>query len=125
MRRFLLLFLSFFVSLSMFAQGTGNLKFTKKEHAFGKVPQSTPVTYSFEFENTGTSPVIIEDAVAECGCTKPEFPKKPITKGKKGVISVTYDAKEAGAFTKKVTVTVVNSKDPVVLTITGEVVKAK
>jgi hypothetical protein len=66
--------------------------------------------------------VIIEDATAECGCTKPEFPPQPVMPGKTGFIKVTYDAKEPGTFTKKVTVRLVNVADSKILTISGEVI---
>jgi Protein of unknown function (DUF1573) len=98
------------------------LKFEKTTHSFGKVKQNTPVTVEFAFTNQGTKPVIIEDATAECGCTKPEFPPRPIAPGKGGVIKVTYDSKTMGSFTKKVTVKLVNDSKPVELLIKGEVV---
>jgi hypothetical protein len=76
----------------------------------------------FAFTNPGKKPLIIEDATAECGCTKPEYPQKPIMPGKTGIIKVTYDAKEKGVFTKKVTVKLVNEPESKILTISGEVI---
>lgn len=99
------------------------IKFETSTHNFGKIPKEKPVSIAFSFTNTSVKPLIIEDATAECGCTKPEFPKKPVMPGQKGTISVTYDAKEPGAFTKKVTVKLVNVKETKVLTISGEVGK--
>jgi hypothetical protein len=58
-----------------------------------------------------------------CGCTKPEYPETPITKGKKGIIKVTYNAANPGAFTKNVTVKFAGVAEPIVLTIEGEVLK--
>jgi hypothetical protein len=98
------------------------LKFEKTSHTFGKVKQNTPVSVEFNFTNSGTKAIIIEDATAECGCTKPEFPPRPIAPGKTGVIKVTYDSKTMGAFTKKITVKLVNNNNPVELLIKGEVV---
>lgn len=119
--------LSLVLTISIaFAQKADDLiKFKDTAFAFGKVKQSTPVTHEFSFINKGKKPLIIEDATAECGCTKPEFPKQPIMPGKSGKIKVTYDAKEAGVFTKKVTVKLVNIPETKILTITGEVVAAK
>jgi hypothetical protein len=99
------------------------IKFENTEHQFGKVPQNKPVTVEFSFSNPGRKPLIIEDATAECGCTKPEYPKKPLMPGQKGTIKVTYDAKEPGAFTKRVTVKLVNVSETKILTIKGEVLK--
>lgn len=97
------------------------IKFSKTEHNFGAIDQGKPVTIVFQFTNPGTKPLIIEDATAECGCTKPIYPKKPIMPGKSGEISVTYDAAALGAFTKKVTVKLINVKEPRELVIKGQV----
>jgi hypothetical protein len=99
------------------------IRFDKTEYQFGKVPKDKPVTVEFSFSNPGSKPLIIEDATAECGCTKPEYPKKPVMPGQKGTIKVTYDAKEPGAFNKKVTVKLVNVAETKILTIKGEVQK--
>jgi hypothetical protein len=109
-------------AISTLAQaGAPTMKFDKTEYNFGKIPKEKPVTIEFKFTNTGTKGIIIEDATAECGCTKPEFPQQPIAAGKQGTIKVTYDAKTPGIFTKKVTVKLVNVAEPVILTIKGEV----
>jgi len=110
---------------AIWAQGKidGLISFEKTAHSFGKIPKEKPVTVEFTFSNPTNKPLIIEDATAECGCTKPEYPKKPLMPGQKGTITVTYDAKEPGVFTKKVTVKLVNVTETKVLTIQGEVVK--
>lgn len=110
------------VLLSSFTYQGKVLSFEKSTHNFGKVKQNEAVTIEFAFINTSGKSVIIEDATAECGCTKPEFPPRPIAAGKGGTIKVTYDSKTMGAFTKKVTVKLVNNNDPIVLSISGEVV---
>jgi hypothetical protein len=124
MRKILLLAGCLLLMAGTFAEtGTDELiKFDKIAYAFGKVEKGKPVSVEFKFTNPGKKPLIIEDATAECGCTKPEFPKQPIMPGKTGVIKVTYDAKEGGNFTKKVTVKLVNVADTKILTISGEVI---
>jgi hypothetical protein len=99
------------------------IKFQKTEHSFGKVKQNKPVTITFPFTNISSGMIYIEDATAECGCTKPTFPMQPISGGKGGEIKVTYDAANLGSFTKKVTVKLVNVAESKILTIKGEVVK--
>lgn len=122
MRSFLLIIISL-LSVAVFAQKADDtVKFDVAEYAFGKVPKGKPVTFEFKFTNPGKKPLIIEDATAECGCTKPEYPQQPIMPGKTGKIKVTYDAKEPGAFTKKVTVRMVNVAEAKILTISGEVI---
>jgi outer membrane biosynthesis protein TonB len=120
---FLILFCLTAVTIGKAQSGIDNIiKFDSVAHSFGKVKKGTPVTVEFTFVNPGKKPLIIEDATAECGCTKPEYPQQPIMAGKKGKIKVTYDAKEGGSFTKKVTVKLVNVTDSKVLTISGEVI---
>jgi hypothetical protein len=112
-------------SITTFAQTTSIdklIKFEKTAWAFGKVKQNVPATYVFKFTNPGNAPIIIESAQAECGCTTPVYPTKPILKGKSGTIKVTYDAKNLGSFTKKVTIKLVNVAETKILNITGEVV---
>lgn len=99
------------------------IKFEKTEHNFGKIPQNKPVTIVFNFTNPSSERLMIQDATAECGCTTPEYPTKPIMAGKTGTIKVSYDAKEPGAFTKRITVRLINVAEPKILTIKGEVVK--
>ena len=101
------------------------IKFDSNAHAFGKIKKGTPVTYEFVFTNPGKKPLIIEDATAECGCTKPEYPKEPVMKGKEAKIKVTYNAESMGSFSKKVTLKFANYAEPVIITIEGEVVAAK
>ena len=123
MKKFLALCTLLFGSVLVMAgfQADG-LKFEKSNHSFGNVKQNEPVSVEFSFTNIGTKPVIIEDATAECGCTKPEFPPRPIAPGKSGTIKVTYDSKTPGVFTKKITVKLVNNPKPYELTISGTVV---
>jgi len=119
----LLAALAFVVAVPVFAQTTAPAEFKETKHSFGKIPQNKPVTTEFSFTNTTDKPIVIESAVAGCGCTKPEYPETPITKGKKGIIKVTYNAANPGAFTKNVTVKFAGVAEPIVLTIEGEVLK--
>jgi hypothetical protein len=60
------------------AENAPVMKFEKETRDFGKIKVGDKVTYDFKFTNTGKTPLIITDAVATCGCTKPEWPKTPI-----------------------------------------------
>ncbi|WP_454800855.1 DUF1573 domain-containing protein [Mucilaginibacter phyllosphaerae] len=82
------------------------MKFEKETHDFGKITEGEKVTYGFKFTNTGKSPLIIKDAVATCGCTKPEWPKAPIQPGADGEIKVTFNsAHKMGLQDKQITIT--------------------
>ncbi len=96
--------------------------FNTVKHSFGKIKQNVPVTYIFALKNKGTKPLIIEQATAQCGCTTPEYSKKPILKNKTSPLKVTFNAANIGPFTKTVTVKFLNIAEPSILTIEGEVV---
>jgi hypothetical protein len=82
------------------------MKFEKETHDFGKIKEGDKVTYEFKFANTGKSPLIIKDAIATCGCTKPEWPKTPIQPGADGAIKVTFNsASKMGLQDKQITIT--------------------
>ena len=83
------------------------ITFAETTHDFGYIQESGgAVSHQFTFTNTGTKPLIIVSTHASCGCTKPEFPKKPIEPGKTGVVKITYKPKNRpGAFDKIVSTT--------------------
>ncbi|MFD2932541.1 DUF1573 domain-containing protein [Spirosoma flavum] len=124
MKNILSLFVALFVFVSVGYAQKGVLKFTKETHDFGKVEQGKPVTHVFDFKNTGTDPIVINDAQASCGCTKPSFSREPIMPGKSGSISATYNAASAGPFNKSVTVTSNAESGQTVLYLKGEVTTA-
>ena len=83
------------------------IKFDKTTHDFGTFSEAQPVKEcTFTFTNTGTAPLVINQAVASCGCTVPEYTKTPIKPGEKGDLKVTYNGtgKFPGHFKKSITV---------------------
>ena len=83
------------------------IKFDKLVHNFGTFSESSPVVNCvFTYTNVGNKPLIINQAVASCGCTVPEYTKTPVEPGKKGEIKVTYNGKGKfpGHFKKSITV---------------------
>lgn len=83
------------------------IKFDKLIHDFGKFSEKDPVVSCvFTYTNVGETPLIINQAVASCGCTVPEYTKKPIMPGEKGEIKITYNGagKFPGHFKKSITV---------------------
>ena len=98
--------------------------FKVKSHDFGTIKEANgPVSCTFEFTNTGDKPLLIIDATASCGCTRPEFPTKPIKPGKKGSIKVTYSPiGRPGAFKKTVKVKTNGRERTTVLHIHGTVI---
>jgi hypothetical protein len=89
------------------AQKQAEIKFEKLTHNFGKFSSKSPVVSTvFSFTNVGEQPLVINQAVASCGCTVPEYTKEPIQPGEKGEIKVTYNGtgKFPGHFKKSITI---------------------
>ena len=88
---------------SAIAQKPAEMKFEKASHDFGTFTENEAIqSYTFTFQNVGESPLIINQAMASCGCTDPEYPKTPIQPGEKGQVKVTYNGvgKSFGHFRK-------------------------
>lgn len=112
-------------SVAMMAQA--QMKFEKTLHNFGTFSEKDPVVKCvFEFTNTGDKPLIINQAVASCGCTVPTYTKTPIKPGEKGSIAVTYNGKGRfpGHFKKTITVRSNGTPEMIRLYIEGEMQEA-
>lgn len=104
------------------------IKFDKLVHNFGKFSESAPkVTCTFTYTNVGETPLIINQAVAACGCTVAEYTKAPVQPGKTGQIKVTYngEGKFPGHFKKSITVRTNGVVEMVRLYIEGDMEEAK
>ena len=128
-RLFGTLCLLFVISIAAFAQaGKAEIKFDKTSHNFGKFSEKQPVQKcTFTFTNTGTAPLVINQALASCGCTVPAYTKTPILPGKKGEITVTYNGtgKFPGHFKKTITVRSNATTEMTRLQIEGDMEEAK
>ena len=95
-------------STGMIAKGKNDasLRFPVSTWDFGNIKEKGgPVSHEFEFYNDGKGNLVITDATAQCGCTKPEYSDKPVGPGKKGKIKVTYNPiGRPGSFEKTITV---------------------
>ena len=109
-------------SINTRAENYAEIKFDTLRHNFGKFSKEDPIVEcTFGFTNTGTAPLIINQAFATCGCTVPTWPNKPIKPGERGEIEVTYNGKGKfpGHFQKTVTVRTNGVTEVVRLTIEG------
>lgn len=89
------------------AQGKAEIKFDKLTHDFGTFSENESVQKcTFSFTNVGDAPLVINQAMASCGCTVPTYTKKPIAPGEKGTLKVSYNGKGRmyGHFKKTITV---------------------
>ncbi len=62
-------------------------------HEFGRVTETDIVEHTFQFINAGEGDLTIKDVLVDCGCTVPEYPKKPIKPGQSGSIAIKFDTK--------------------------------
>jgi len=119
---FMVLALVLVVNMTM-AQEVAKIVFEEMAHDFGAFKEADGVqTTTFNFTNTGTTPLILSNVRASCGCTTPKWTRDPIAPGAKGSIDVSYNPKNRpGSFNKSVTVSSNAENATVVLRITGEV----
>lgn len=81
------------------------ITFSEKSFDFGDIGQGDKVEYTFEFENTGTEPLILSDVRTTCGCTAPQWPREPIAPGVKASLKVVFNsAGKMGMQNKVITV---------------------
>ena len=125
-------FIAFFAVCMVAISGLADNKYAEatfdtKSHDFGTIQEAKgPVSCYFEFTNTGDKPLLIIDAAASCGCTRPEYPSKPIKPGKKGKIKVTFSPiGRPGAFKKSVKIKTNGRERTTTLRIEGTVIPKK
>jgi len=75
------------------AQDSGAaITFKEKSIDFGNITQGDKVSHTFQFTNTGNTPLIISNVAVTCGCTATSWPKEPIAPGKSSEISVSFNS---------------------------------
>ncbi|MFN8396591.1 MAG: DUF1573 domain-containing protein [Bacteroidia bacterium] len=99
------------------------ISFKEVEFDFGKIKQGETVKHVFEFTNTGTNPLILENVKPSCGCTALDWPHDPIAPGKTGKIEAQFNSSgKMGPQIKQITITLNTTEHLERLTFTGEVV---
>ena len=122
MKRYLVLLLAVIAcQVAVMAQ---QATFKEATYDFGTIKESKgPVKHTFEVVNTGDKPLLIIDAVASCGCTRPTYTVQPIKPGKKGKVEVTFNpAGRAGTFRKTIKVRTNTAEKVSSLVITGSII---
>lgn len=88
-----------------------DIKFEEETHDFGRITQGEKVAFGFKFKNTGGSNLIISSANGSCGCTVPEYPKKPILPGEEAVVNVVFASEGKSGIVEK-SITIVTNCEP-------------
>ena len=73
----------------------------RTEHDFGQVSRGDTVTTVFKVR-AGDAPVVLLSASTDCGCTRAEFPKRPLRPGDTAQVKVVFAARDKGNFRKTV-----------------------
>ena len=99
------------------------LVFEPASHDFGTVrEEGGRVSCTVTGVNRGDRPVVLLDVVASCGCTVPEYSRKPVLAGDSTRIVVTFDPENRpGAFVKELGVYSSERRKIATLTISGSV----
>ena len=100
------------------------MKLSTGEHDFGKFKEEAGMqTFDFVVMNTGNQPLVIQNIVASCGCTTPQWTKDPIPPRGTGKITAIYDpTNRPGQFNKTLSVYTNSKPEVAVLVIKGEVI---
>ena len=81
------------------------LTWEEEVYDFGEVFEGDIVSKEFVFTNTGTAPLLIINATSTCGCTIPEWPKKPVPPDSTSSIKVKFNTlHKPGNQSKEVTI---------------------
>jgi len=112
MKKISILLVGLCFSFAAMAQGV--IKFEKMEHDFGRIyEQDGEVSCEFKFTNVGDAPLLVTNASAGCGCTRPTWTRTPIEPGESGVITVMYNPRNRpGTISRAVTITTNHPTEP-------------
>jgi len=118
------------VNIPVSADGNENkenlpiFQFESDTFQFGKITQGEKVNHTFKFKNTGKSDLVISSANGSCGCTVPDYPKKPIAPGQEAEINVVFNSEgKAGLQNRSVTLIANTFPNKHVIYLKGEVIE--
>jgi len=112
-----------FLCLILLPVSAQRLVISKTTVNVGKTAYQVPVTATFELRNKSLKSLLIKDIKTDCGCTKVHWPTKHISPNERFTISVTYDARMLGHFTKQIAVYSNATEEPLYLKMKGIVVE--
>lgn len=112
------------LAVGLSAYAGAKIEWVDTTHNFGAFNESMgAVTARFAYTNIGDEDLVITDARANCGCTRPEYSADVLHPGDTAWLSVTYDpGGRPGRFEKKVYVDTNSDNPRSTLTIKGVVV---
>lgn len=125
MKRLFFLAATFIAALTVSAQKPDEvIKLSTENYNFGKIKVGEPVTTFFTVTNISDKPVILENVIASCGCTTPEWSREPLAPNATAKIKVGYNAASVAPFTKDITIRLAGIQEGKLVKISGEVLNA-
>ena len=104
--------------------GWADMFFEEETFYFGTIEEGDVVKHSFKFNNIGTGDLVISEATATCGCTRPDYPFLPIGPKESGEINVSFHSTGKLGMQRKAVTIFSNSSPKVKLVyLEGKVVK--
>ena len=74
------------------------MKFEKTVINLDTIHKGEIAKIEYNFKNTGTAPLLIEEIIPSCGCTKPNYSISPILPGEQSRITLEFDSKNKEGF---------------------------
>lgn len=100
------------------------IKFENELYDFGEITQGEKVKFTYKFTNVGESDLVISSAKGSCGCTVPDWPRKPIAPGESAEIRVVFNSEgKNGKQHKKVSVIANTQPSTTIVALTGNIIK--
>lgn len=96
--------------------------FDSLTYNYGVIAKGSSGECAFKFTNKSKTPLILTNVKAGCGCTVPSWPREEIKPKHSGEIKIKYNTNNVGYFTKTISVYTNKQEEPIILTITGQVV---
>ncbi len=99
------------------------VKIIDTTYDFKNIKEGEIVEYNYRFQNIGNKPLVIQNAVASCGCIVPEKPDHAIAPGETGSIKVKFNSdRRPGQAHKTITINSNARPEFPLLILKGEVI---
>ncbi|HPF93241.1 MAG TPA: DUF1573 domain-containing protein [Tenuifilaceae bacterium] len=75
------------------SSGVAKIEFIDDFVDLGTIAHGEVISYTFFFSNKGNAPLIVNDLVADCGCTKVILSKEILNPGETATIELVFDSR--------------------------------
>lgn len=102
--RYILLLMILLAETEVLTAQSGTLKFDNVQFDFGTIEESDgEITHDFVLRNGGTSPFVVTDVRAHCGCTTFDYSRRPLMPDSTTTIRVVFNPQnQVGTIARKI-----------------------